>query len=114
MCQHFICRAGNLEIMQGEHTGNTVLSQREENRRRNMMVNIVQMRDLRLNLINKFLYLSGGLEGVGDLKCVEGFSRKGIFSSELNLIHEIILPLCRLILWVLHRERHYIPSQISE
>ena len=111
---HRIGRASELEIVDGHDHGNAALLQQRQDRRRQMVIDIVDVSDLRLHHLQQLAHLLPRLHRVDDALRPQQFAAETVAGAELDLVREEIGPWRGQIERMLHGERNDLPADVFE
>jgi len=102
--KHFVSWARDLEIVKRENDWNTLAPKRAEYGRRQVMVNIMGVRDVGPERTNYGAHATGGVNRVNDSCGNDKLIDKGLRRFELDGISEILSPRGRFVFGEVHRK----------
>lgn len=90
MRQHVIGGAAQLQVMQRQHDWQVMLLDLPEDRRRDMMINVMRMTDIGAAISQETTYFVAGFQRVDDFWNPPELVREGIAGPVLYFLNKII------------------------
>src|SRR5262245_52497118 len=91
--EHVVGRARDLEVVKRHDDWNAALRQEAQDRRRYVMVNVVEVANLRTQFVEQLLELAACIERIDDFRAARERARYRIRFAELELVDEVRRPL---------------------